>query len=678
MSQIQRRCSYKKSTSKRTKGPKEIKRRTKKNINVSSESIPMDTAKQNIIDFKQNGIRKLESLSEKELSDMIVFANAEYYNTMPIMTDNEYDIVKEYIDRKYPQNTVIEQVGAPVKKNKVTLPYEMPSMDKIKPDSSALVNWMKKYSGPFVLSCKLDGVSGMYSTEGKTPKLYTRGDGKIGQDISHLIPFLKLPKEKGIVVRGEFIIPKETFDEKYKVLFANPRNLVSGIVNSKSADKKVEDLHFVAYELIRPQMIPSEQMKQLNNAKFEVVQNISVETLSNEILSQVLVDWRKNYAYEIDGVIVTHDKVYSRISGNPEHAFAFKMVLSEQMAEVKVLDVVWTASKNGYLKPVVVVEPVRLGGVTIQKASGMNGRFIEENRIGIGAIIQIIRSGDVIPYIMSVTVPAEKTKMPDVPYTWTKTHIDIILENANVDSTVIEKNITAFFTDLEVDGLSTGNVKRIIEAGYNTVPKILKMEKSDFEKVEGFGATMVEKIHGGIRDKVTNATLLQIMAASNLFGRGMGLRKMEPIMSACPDILTSKDTPEEKKAKLMEIKGIGPQNTTSFVDNIPQFLAFLKECNLEGKLQRPSEPVDAPVSEQVIRNVNHPLYGKKIVMTKVRDKNIIEKLNLLGATLEDSVNKNIFAVIVKSLDDESNKTKKAKELGIPIVTPDEFTAKYLS
>jgi DNA ligase (NAD+) len=678
MSQIQRRCSYKKSTSKTTKWPKEIKRRTKKNINVSSESTPMDTAKQNIIDFKQNGIRTLESLSEKELSDMIVFANAEYYNTMPIITDNEYDIVKEYIDRKYPQNTVIEQVGAPVKKNKVTLPYEMPSMDKIKPDSSALVNWMKKYSGPFALSCKLDGVSGMYSTEGKTPKLYTRGDGKIGQDISHLIPFLKLPKEKGIVVRGEFIIPKETFDEKYKVLFANPRNLVSGIVNSKSADKKMEDLHFVAYELIRPQMIPSEQMKHLTNIKFEVVQHITTETLTNDMLSQVLVDWRKNYAYEIDGIIVTDDKVYSRISGNPEHSFAFKMVLSEQMAEVKVVDVVWTASKNGYLKPVVVVEPVRLGGVTIQKASGMNGRFIEENKIGIGAIIQIIRSGDVIPYIMSVTVPAEKTKMPDVPYTWTKTHIDIILENANVDSTVIEKNITAFFTDLEVDGLSTGNVKRIIEAGYNTVPKILKMEKSDFEKVEGFGATMVEKIYGGIRDKVKNATLLQIMGASNLFGRGMGLRKMEPIMTACPDILTSKDTPEQKKAKLMEIKGIGPQNTTSFVDNIPQFLAFLKECDLEGKLQRPSGPADAPVSEQVIRNVTHPLYGKKIVMTKVRDKNIIDKLNLLGATLEDAVNKNIFTVIVKSLDDESNKTKKAKELGIPIVTPDEFTAKYLS
>ena len=99
---------------------------------------------------------------------------------------------------------------------------------------------------------------------------------------------------------------------------------------------------------------------------------------------------------------------------------------------------------------------------------------------------------------------------------------------------------------------------------------------------------------------------------------------------------------------------------------------------MEGKLQHPTGPVEAEISEQVIRNVNHPLYGKKIVMTKVRDKNIIEKLNLLGATLEDSVNKNIFTVIVKSLDDESNKTKKAKEFGIPIMTPDEFTAKYLS
>ena len=129
-----------------------------------------------------------------------------------------------------------------------------------------------------------------------TPKLYTRGDGKVGQDITHLLKVLKLPdiKENGIVigsgnndllVRGEFIIPKRVFEEKYKSQFANPRNLVSGIVNSKTLDEKTRDLHFVAYEVISPPMKVSEQMDILKECGFEVVQNRKVDELSNKTIS---------------------------------------------------------------------------------------------------------------------------------------------------------------------------------------------------------------------------------------------------------------------------------------------------------------------------------------------------------------------------------------------------------
>ena len=158
-----------------------------------------------------------------------------------------YDIIKEYIERKYPKNKAISEIGAPVEKNKVKLPYEMASMDKIKPDTGALELWCKKYKGPYVISCKLDGVSGLYTTEGDIPRLYTRGDGKIGQDISHLIPYLRLPeiKEENLVIRGEFIISKSVFVKKYKEEFANPRNMVAGIINQKSvsSSKKIGRAH---------------------------------------------------------------------------------------------------------------------------------------------------------------------------------------------------------------------------------------------------------------------------------------------------------------------------------------------------------------------------------------------------------------------------------------------------
>jgi len=673
---------------KKTKEPK--KRITKKN----NEKIDIETnkekpikirkmsnkteAKKHIKSFKEKGITVIEALTEQQVTDIVVVANDAYYNTKKsLLTDNEYDIVKEYSEKKYPDNETIKQVGAPIEKNKVTLPYNMPSMDKIKPDTGALLNWMGKYKGPYVLSCKLDGVSGMYTTEGDEPKLYTRGDGTVGQDITHVLRVLKLPvTDKKLVVRGEFILPKKVFDDKYKAKFANPRNLVSGIINSKTLDDKTKDLHFVAYEIIHPLMKPSEQMTLLKSLGYEVVQNKTVDALTNESLSELLIDWRTHYEYEIDGVIVTDDNMHSRKEGNPEYAFAFKMVISDQMAEAKVVDVIWNASKSGYLKPRVQIEPIKLGGVTIEYATGFNGSFIESNKIGVGAVIQIIRSGDVIPHIKSVTTPAEHAKMPDVKYHWTDTHVDIVLDDVGEDVGVREKEITAFFTGLSVDGLSSGNVKRIVAAGFDSVPKIIKMSKTDFETVEGFKAKMIEKVYTSLHDKIDKASLLEIMAASNKFGRGIGEKKIRPIMDEYPDILTRSETSEKKITMLKAIKGIGKENANAFVEHIPDFMAFLKECGLEGKLTGQIKPV---LENKMVEtfDTNHALYQKHIVMTKVRDKTIIEGLARIGGVLDDSIGKNTFVLVVKSKDDVSNKTKYANEHNIPIMTPEEFIKKYL-
>ena len=676
---------------KEPKLPKEKKNKTEKqskNKEIIIENNPMKTElsssdeKKPFEEFKTKGFAYLESLTEKQLADMVKVANDYYYNTKTsLLTDNEYDIVKEYLERKFPKNNVLSEIGAPIIKNKVKLPYEMASMDKIKPDTNVVVSWMKKYKGPYVISCKLDGVSGLYTTEGESPKLYTRGDGTVGQDVSHLLKVLDLPKESGIVVRGEFIIPKKVFDEKYKNDFANPRNLVSGIVNAKTIDSKSKDLHFVTYEVIRPVLKPSDQMAKLVELKHEVVRNKTIPEISNDTLSSILVEWRGNYEYEIDGIIVSDDNIYPRHSGNPDHAFAFKMVLSEQMAEAKVVDVIWSASKDGYLKPRVRIEPIKLGGVTIEYATGFNGKFIEENKIGIGALIQIIRSGDVIPHIKSVTMQAEQPKMPLVPYKWTNTHVDIVLENAGDDITVREKNITAFFVGLEVDGLSSGNVKRIMTAGFDTIAKILKMTKTDFKTVEGFKEKMIEKVFNGIHEKVGKATLLDIMVASNLLGRGLGQRKLKPILDKYPDILNSGESDEDKIKMLRGIEGIGPENAKSFVSNIPTFMAFLKECDLEGKISMTNvsnAQATNRIEEKSNIDTSNPLFGKKIVMTKVRDKEIIEYLTKVGSILEDNIKKDTFVLIVKTHDDVSNKTKYATEHNIPIMMPSEFREKYMA
>jgi DNA ligase (NAD+) len=623
-----------------------------------------------IIDnFKHNGISVLEQLNETQLNDIIRVSNSKYYNDSPVMTDNQYDIVKEYIEHKFPNNVAVTEIGAEVERNKVKLPYEMASMDKIKPDTGVLTNWISKYKGPYVISCKLDGVSGLYTTEGPTPKLYTRGDGKVGQDISHLIPFLRLPKTKGIVIRGEFIIPKTVFETKYKMKFANPRNMVAGIVNHKHVSDSVVDLHFVAYEVIIPQKKPSEQMNFLGTINVEHVLFETVNTISNEFLSQLLVEWRKTYMYEIDGIIVTDDKIYPRKSGNPDHAFAFKMVLSDQIAEAKVVDVIWTPSKDGYLKPRVQIEPINLGGVTIEFATGFNGAFIKDNKIGIGATIEIIRSGDVIPHIKAVTVQAEEPKMPSVPFKWNDTHVDIMLENASEDPTVKEKNITGFFRGLGVEGLSSGNINRLINTGYDTVPEIIKMSEQDFLNVDGFKGKMANKIYTGIRDKLTEASIITLMAASNIFGRGFSEKKMELILNEIPDILVSDISNDKKISDVASVKGMATKTAESFVNKIQDFKDFLDDCGLEDKLYE----------KTVKKNIdnNHPLFGKTVVLTGTRDKDVIEFLKNVGANQGSSISKNTFLVITKNKDEDTGKAEEARKLNIPIMSIQEFTTAYL-
>jgi NAD-dependent DNA ligase/DNA polymerase/3'-5' exonuclease PolX len=619
--------------------------------------------------FKTGGISFLQTLNENQLTSMLNLANVLYRNSQPIMTDNQFDILQDFITDKYPANKDARQIGAPVERNKATLPYFMGSMDKIKPDTAALANWCAKYKGPYVLSCKLDGVSGLYTTEGATPKLYTRGDGKVGQDISHLIPHLRLPKTKGIVIRGEFIIPKQIFETKYKATFANPRNMVSGIVNHKTITASVADLHFVAYEVIKPDRKPSEQFAFLSTLDVEVVLHKFETTLTNDLLSQTLVDWRQNYSYEIDGVIVVDDAKYDRKIGNPDYAFAFKMVLSDQIAEAKVVDVIWTPSKDGYLKPRVQIEPINLGGVKIEYATGFNGAFIHDNKVGIGSIIELIRSGDVIPHIRKVTVQAEQGKMPTVPFKWNDTHVDIMLENIDSDETVREKNIAGFCKGIQVDGLGAGNIARIIQAGYDTVPKIIKMTEADLLGVEGFQKKTAAKLYNGIKEKIVAAPLITIMSASNVFGRGFSEKRLELIMEAQPDILISEDTPAQKVAKIAAIKGMATKSAEAFVDRIPYFIEFIVAAGIDGKL--------AVSNKKKTVDESHPLFGKSIVMTGFRDSELQEKLKNVGAKLGSSVSKNTFAVLVKDIDEDTGKAADARKLGIPLMTPQGFTAKYL-
>jgi NAD-dependent DNA ligase len=273
-------------------------------------------------------------------------------------------------------------------------------------------------------------------------------------------------------------------------------------------------------------------------------------------------------------------------------------------------------------------------------------------------------------------VPAPEPKMPSVPYVWNKTHIDIMLENAGEDSTVKEKNITGFFKGIEVEGLASGNVVKIINAGYDTVGKIIRMTEQDFLKVDGFKQKMATKLYTGIKKQIEKASLVTIMSASNMFGHGFSETRLEPIIQTYPDILTSVESNETKIRKLTEIKGMAVKTATAFVEKIPDFIAFLKDTGLESKLN--SKPTVASVAPVVI---NHPFNGKTIVVTGLTEKVIEDRVKAIGAKFGSSVSKNTDILVAKSVTESSGKLDKARELNktlakpILIISLDEFIAR---
>ena len=653
--------------------PVRVKNKTFKKRHPIQETRHERDISEHIRRFNKEGVGALSVLDEQQLSNMLTVANKKYFNQQSVMTDSQFDILKEFVENKYPHNTTIHAIGTEVERNKARLPYLMPSMDKIKPDTHLLDKWAEKFTGPYLVSSKLDGVSGLYTTEGNEPKLYTRGNGMVGQDISHLIPHLRLPKTKGVVIRGEFIIPKEIFDVKYKTRFANPRNMVSGVINHKTISETTRDIHFVAYEVIKPYNHISQQMLCLESMDVEVVRYAKLDKLTNERLSEILVEWRNHYEYEMDGVIVTNDQIHERNKElkNPDHAFAFKMVLSEQVAEAKVLDVIWTPSKDGLLKPRIHIESIVLGGVKIEYATGFNAGFIVSNKIGIGSVVQVIRSGDVIPYIKTVVVAADEAKMPDVPYRWNDTHIDIVIEDIETDDTVRLKNITQFFRGIEVDGLSSGNIARIIRGGYNSVDRILKMSKDDFLKIDGFKETMSIKICDGIKSSIDKADIVTLMAASNVFGRGFSDKRLELILTSIPDILTAQTPLSTKVQQVVQVKGMATKSAEQFVEKIGAFTAFLQRCDLEYKLN-----IERKGKQPEQLDLSHPLFGKLVVLTGSRDKEVIHVIEKYGANLTTSVSKRTDLVVAKDREVQSTSIVNATKFNVPIMDVAEFLQLY--
>jgi DNA ligase (NAD+) len=621
------------------------------------------------------------------LAALLTRASDAYYNAGdPLLPDDIFDMAKDRLEALAPKHAFLKQVGAPIgAREKVPLPYWMGSMNKIKDSERDLVKWVAKYpNGTYVWSDKLDGNSAMVVYQNGSVRMYSRGDGTIGQDISHLVPHVQgvpLPSDAlpaGLAVRGELILSKDAWDA-IRHVGANARNVVAGALHRKTPDPSVASrIEFVAYDMVHPRKArPIEALAQLSALGFRVVHHarLTKEELTPSTLSRILADRRAHSPYECDGIIVAHNEAHRIVKGaNPSYAFAFKSILTHDEAEVVVSHVEWKVSKDGYLKPTIFFPPVQVAGVTIQRATGFNGAFIERHVIGPGARIVIIRSGDVIPHVVRVLTPASAgtAQMPAVPYRWTETHVDVLVqEQDGIEQRI--RTLQHFVKTLDVPHIAAGTARKLAEAGFDTLPKLMRITKNDLLRIDGFKETSATKVHAAIQDVRARATCVQLMAASNIFGRGLGEKKLQAIAKGLPQILRGELPPLDE---LKALDGVGPATAKLFHEGLRAFFVLLKEmdmpCRYAAAPRSDPIPTDEPAGP---RHKN--LAALVVVFTGFRNKAWEEAITAAGGKVTTSVSKNTTHVVAANPSEGGSKIEKARALPhIRILSRDEFASQF--
>ena len=640
------------------------------------------------------------------LEKLLKQAGIDYYNNgNSILTDYEFDNLLDLLKLNKPNSPLVTEVGAEVvetkKRVKVDLPIEMGSLDKAKngnEDVKKFLNKNIKSSDKVVVSTKVDGSSILLEYKnGKLNRAITRGQNTNGILITDKVLYFKdvpktLSKEliKGTVyIRGEAVISETDFlkiKETKNIDYSNARNLVAGIIARNEIDKNIlKYISFVAYTISNydTNIDKLVALKLLEKSKFNVVPYTVLTTNKvNDInLKSILETYRKNQDFKMDGLVIDIDNAKYRnklglnTNSNPKYAIAYKLNDIDNAIVTKVKNVVWEVSKRGILNPVVIYNKINFDGVENTKATAFNYDFIKSNNIGKGTLIKVIRSGEVIPYILEVKKDKNiKAIIPtNCPVCNTElklstNKINLYCPNEKCDARLNNTTIS-FFRNIGVKDLSQQRIEQFIDNGYDTILKIIKLKKSDLLKLDGYKNTLAEKIYNEIQKSITDIELPLLMFATNIFSdenTSLGYKRLKQITDKYgEDIFTHKNTIKLVK-EISSMKGWEERLARLYTSNIEN---FIKWFDLHKKYITYSLP-------KKVEQISTQFSGVNFVFTGIRDKELENFIVENGGTVSTSVNKNTI-LIVKDLNSTSSKMKKAQSLDLPIIQIDKFRKKYL-
>ena len=603
-----------------------------------------------------------------ELKDKITKANEAYRIGEPIMSDKEYDILIEELSEISPDDELLSKVGHEIldEGRKTRLPIPMASMNKIK-SLEEIKDWQRLKLLPntveIICTPKYDGLS-LCKEELNDGDAITRGDGQFGQKSNehyNLIGNHLTGVTDFSYTYGEVIMSKKVFLDKYANDFANPRNLVAGLINSKTTSEALKDCNFIKYgavPVLRNQFTTKQEiLDKLNEGQSSKVpyRVCGILDLTEELLISLFKEWSEEY--EIDGIILEVNNLVTQTtlgretsSGNPVYARAFKHDSFEQRAESDVIGISWNISKQGLLKPIIHINPIKLDGVTVSNVTGNNARFVKDMCIGIGAKVVVKRSGMVIPKIVDVlkTVDFVLPTIEGVEIDWNEAGIELITLT-ETDEQKLRKNIS-FFEILEADNVGEGVVTQLWDAGYKTIEQILNLTTTDLESIDRFGKRKSKIVFDSIQKSVTNVSLSKLQHATGIF-KGLGSKKL-----ALLEDFVTKPTVEQ----VMSVEGFAEISAKTYVDSYNDFFTFIENL-----------PITISEKVEVVKTGND-LEGKQFVFTGVRRKDLEEVIVSRGGVIGGSVSKNTTHLVMKEKGSGSSKETKAISLGVIIFTVEEL------
>lgn len=627
-----------------------------------------------------------------------------YGETEPLVDDDVFDIMTDVLRERDPNNSFLFQTGvSETTNNDIELPFSMPSLNKIKPGEKTLKKWFTIYNGPYIVMDKLDGISVQIYKDGDgNVDMFTKKKTNIGTSRKYLLKYMinqeildNLPPHTSI--RGEIVITKKNFRKirEYYPKLKNPRSAMAGLVNTEKIDKRIaKKATIVMYNILSPTYTISKQLKQLKKWGFTTVwhkelilyksdtktnndDDINNKIMSIELKLKELLKLRKEISdYLVDGIVLAdNSKTYIHQSSNPKHAMAFKMNIATNMKNVEVKEVIWEPTMYSYLQPIIRIEPTVMdGNVTVTYVTAHNAKYVWDNKIGNGSILKIVRSGDVIPYIVDVIKQSSRPDMPNVNYMWNDTKVDIIVVDPSKDiirKIKIKQNVH-FFKTIGVKFLSIGIITLLYDSNYTTVLSIIVAANTKDilpYNISGLGKHIIKKIYKQIDDVFDKIKLHVLMSGTLIFGRGIGIRKLKKITDMYPDILDYYNKPKDYlRNMILEVDGFSEKTASKFIDNLGNFVSFFNSLQ-----NNTTYGLIATVDKKENGNL---FADKKIVLTGFRSKDISDFIENNGGTITSSVSNKTFMVIYIPTNKPGSKFTKAQNLGIHLMTKEEFEKKY--